>query len=128
MKNVDPHMDPSRNPKHEQGRKKAPMRHIPPIAIVREGNVFRVGADKYGAFNWGEAGVVASVYYDALLRHLLAWYTGEDTDPESGESHLAHIRACAGILLDCIEMGNMFDDRPIGKTALCDEHGVRPGD
>jgi len=112
----DPHLDPKLNPKHDCGRRKQPFRHIPPIALAYEGRVMAHGADKYGGYNWGVAGVVASVYYDAILRHLFAWYTGEDIDPESGQPHLAHIRACAGILIDCAERGIMEDDRPIGKT------------
>lgn len=105
------------NPKHAAGRAKQPFRHIPPIALAAEGRVMNLGADKYGGFNWGAAGVVASVYYDAMLRHLFAWYTGEDVDPESGESHLAHIRACAGILLDSQALKNLSDDRPLNRTA-----------
>lgn len=111
--------DADKNPKHAAGRKKASMDGIPPIAIVREGAVMRHGYEKYGKFNWGEAGVVASVYYEAALRHLLAWYTGEDIDPESGQPHLAHVRACAGIVIDCTERGILDDDRPTGKTTLC---------
>lgn len=104
------------NPKHAAGKAKASLHCIPPVALVAEGAVMQGGADKYGEFNWGEAGVVASIYYDAILRHLLAWYTGEDDDPESRQSHLAHIRACAGILLDCNAKGLLADDRPKGKT------------
>lgn len=109
--------DPAKNPKHAAGLKKQPYRHIPPVAIAAEGRVMAGGADKYGSFNWGEAGVVASVYYDAIKRHLEAWWTGQNNDSDSGESHLAHIRACAGILIDCTTLGNMEDDRPIGKTS-----------
>lgn len=106
-----------KNAKHAVGRAKWPFRHIPPVAIAYEGKVMAGGAEKYGSFNWGEGGVVASVYYDAALRHLLAWYTGEDIDPESGLPHLAHARACLGILLDCKERGILQDDRPVGRTA-----------
>ena len=102
----------ARNPKHGAGHRKAQMHSIPPIAIILEGEVMRGGGAKYGEFNWAEAGVVASVYYDAMMRHLLAWYTGEDNDPEDNISHLAHVRACCAILLDCQHIGNMEDDRP----------------
>lgn len=105
------------NPKHAAGLKKAPLHHIPPSAMIQEGRVMALGAAKYGSYNWGEAGVVASVYYDAILRHLFAWWTGADTDPESKVSPLAHIRACCGLLIDCIDKGLLDDDRPIGKTA-----------
>lgn len=108
--------DAASNPKHAAGTAKAPVHNIPPVAIVQEGAVMAGGAAKYGAFNWGEAGVVASVYYDAIQRHLFAWYTGEEIDPESGCPHLAHIRANCGILIDCIDKGLLEDDRPVGKT------------
>jgi hypothetical protein len=104
------------NAKHNAGRAKWPFRHIPPVAIAMEGKVMAGGAAKYGPFNWGEGGVVASIYYDAALRHLMAWYTGENIDPESNLPHLAHARACLGILIDCAERGILEDDRPTGKT------------
>lgn len=104
------------NPKHAVGREKPPTRHIPPIAITLEGLAMQTGGDKYGPFNWGEAGVTASVYYDAAMRHLMAWYAGENLDPESGVHHLAHVRACCGIVLDCVGMDKIDDDRPRGKT------------
>ena len=105
------------NPKHAIGRAKASFRSIPPVALAYLGAVHQSGADKYTAFNWGEAGVSASVYYDAIMRHLLAWYTGEWEDPDSGLPHLAHIMAGCAIAIDCHELGNLDDDRPVGKTA-----------
>ena len=72
------------------------------------------GADKYGPFNWQEAPIQASIYYDAMMRHLMAWYTGEDVDPgsKSGGLHLAAVRAGAGILIDAFATGSIIDDRP----------------
>lgn len=105
------------NPKHAAGRAKQPYRHIPPYVLAALGRVLAGGAVKYGAYNWGEAGVVASVYYDAGMRHFQAWYSGEDNDPESGEPHLVHAMACFAIVLDCAKLGNLVDDRPVGKTA-----------
>ena len=48
------------------------------------------GGDKYGPFNWQDTPIQASVYYDAMMRHLMAWYTGENVDPgsESGRAAL----------------------------------------
>lgn len=109
------------NPKHNAGLSKSPMRYIPPSAIIEEGRVYEVGGTKYAPFNWGEVGVFASIYHEAIMRHEFDWYTGEDNDPETMVSHLASIRACCGILIDCIHMGNLIDDRPIGKTASAKE-------
>jgi len=109
---------PANNPKHAAGRAKASFRSIPPVALAYLGAVHQSGADRYGSFNWGEAGVTASVYYDAILRHLLAWYAGEWEDPDSGLPHLAHIMAGCAIVIDCFELGNLEDDRPVGRTSL----------
>jgi len=45
------------------------------------------------------------------MRHLMTWQDGEDYD-ESGAHHLAHARACLGILLDAEDVGKLVDDRP----------------
>ena len=112
------------NPKHAAGRAKVSLRHIPPSVLAAEGRVADGGAAKYGPFNW-RGGVTASVYYDAALRHLLAWYTGEDIDPESGETPLAHVRCCMAILMDAQTMGVLEDDRPAGHTTTFNpKHGA----
>lgn len=103
---------PDNNPKSAEGAKKAQLHLVPGSALVAEAGVFQLGAKKYGAFNWRERSVAATVYQSAALRHLLSWFDGEDIDPESGQSHLAHARACLGILLDAAACGNLIDDRP----------------
>ena len=37
-------------------------------------------------------------YYDAAMRHLDSWRSGEDIDRESGEHHLFHAAASVAIL------------------------------
>src|SRR5262249_14845884 len=54
--------------------------------------VLNRGAAKYGERNW-EKGMDWSRVYSAALRHLHAWWAGEDNDPETGFSHLAHAMA-----------------------------------
>jgi hypothetical protein len=73
--------------------------------------VHKLGADKYGPWNWRETGVCASTYVNAILRHLNAWRDGEDLDPESGITHLAHIACSANILMDAEVCGKLQDDR-----------------
>jgi hypothetical protein len=76
------------------------------------------GARKYQAFNWRTKKVVASIYMSAAQRHLLAWFDGEDNASDSGIPHLAHAKACLGILIDALETGNLVDDRPaLGAAA-----------
>jgi hypothetical protein len=113
---------PDGNPKTEFGAKKPSTDCIPATAIVHLGAVMKDGAEKYGKFNWRVDRVSASVYHNALMRHLLAWADGEDIDPEaqSKTPHLAHIMACCAILLDAHECGMLNDDRggvaPLSKA------------
>jgi hypothetical protein len=100
------------NPKDRVGVRKPPLHLIPPSAEILESVVMALGAKKYGAFNWRCSKVKASVYVAAARRHLVQWFDGCDDDRESGVSHLAHARACLGILLDALATGNLIDDRP----------------
>jgi hypothetical protein len=101
------------NPKSRYGDKKAPVHLFPPIAMLKAAEVFRLGAAKYGPYNWRDDSVSATVYYSAAMRHLASWFDGEDIDPESGQSHLAHVLCCMSILLDAESIGKMIDNRPV---------------
>lgn len=70
------------------------------------------GAWKYGRHNYRPAGVRASVYIDACLRHLFAWVEGQDIDPASNLSHIDKAMACLVVLRDSMLQGNWDDDRP----------------
>ena len=107
----------SENPKDRLGVLKPSLHLIPPAAEIFESKVMELGARKYGAFNWRSCKVKASIYIAAARRHLLQWFDGQDDDPESGVSHLAHARACLGILLDARATGNLVDDRPVAGAS-----------
>lgn len=118
----------STNPKDKIGRTKPPLHLIPPTAAVEESVVMGLGAEKYGEFNWREHSVAASVYIGAAYRHLASWYDGETIDPESGANHLAHARACLGIILDAEANGKLVDDRPDpGRAADLIKHHTKTG-
>lgn len=104
---------PDSNPKSKYGIVKDPLHLIPPEGLVHEAGAFRQGAEKYGAYNWRQNSVAASVYYAAALRHLTQWWDGQDLDPESGAHHLGHARACLAIVLDSEKWGKLIDDRPL---------------
>ncbi len=112
------------NPKDRIGATKPPLHLIPPAAEILEAVVMGLGAAKYGPFNWRTAHVKATIYIAAAKRHLVQWLDGQDDDPESGVSHLAHARACLGILLDALATGHLVDDRPAPgvAAALIDQH------
>lgn len=63
-----------------------------PWESVEEINrVLEFGAQKYSAHNWKEGGGFSYTrVLNSLLRHIFSYIRGEDRDPESGLSHLAH--------------------------------------
>lgn len=105
------------NPKDLIGRTKPGLSCVPCAPLFEAGRVLRHGADKYGRHNWRDLAISSSVYYDAALRHLMAWWEGEDLDPESGHPHLAHAIAGLMVLRDAQIQGKCRDDRPPATEA-----------
>lgn len=101
------------NPKDRLGTKKVPLHCIPCGPLMELGLAMMEGGRKYGTHNYRVVGVRMSVYYDALMRHLMAWWEGEDIDPDSGVHHLVKAIACLFVVRDSMLMGNCVDDRPI---------------
>ena len=99
------------NPKAAIGAAKAPFFGIPWTAIIEMGAVMDGGAFKYGAYNYRDTNISTTTYHDAILRHFMLWADGEDTDPESKASHLAHVMACCALMIDAQENGKLVDDR-----------------
>jgi hypothetical protein len=107
--------------KHDQGKPRLEL--LPPDALITVAKVFGYGAQKYADWNWCE-GFKWSRLHGAALRHLLAWQSGEDVDPESGLPHLAHAGCCVLMLLAHQLRKLGVDDRyVIGVPG-----GVRPFD
>lgn len=104
------------NPKDAVGTKKAPMSTVSAPVMLEVGTAMLEGALKYGRHNYREIGVRASVYYDACLRHMMAWWEGEDTDPDSGVSHVTKAIAGLMVLRDAMIRDKMVDDRPRGTS------------
>ena len=106
------------NPKDRLGIKKVSLSKLPMAGIAHGAHAMMYGAAKYGPFNWRGNAVVASIYVDAILRHVAAWFDGgEEVASDSGVHHLGHIVANASILLDAMETGNLLDDRPTDGRA-----------
>ena len=106
------------NPKDVLGQTKLPL-HLWPVSATTLGSLALLdGAGKYGRANWRIAGVRASIYVDAAMRHITAWFEGQDADPESELPHLAHALACLAIIVDAQAAGMLRDDRlPAGGAA-----------
>lgn len=77
--------------------------------------VLEFGKQKYSAWNWSQGeGFKYSRVFNSLLRHLFAWFRGEDNDPESGLSHLAHAGCNVLFLIYFVKHKNKYknnDDR-----------------
>jgi hypothetical protein len=99
------------NPKDAVGCDKLPLHLWPASATMMGCLALLDGMLKYGRSNFREAGVRASIYYDACNRHMNAWFEGEDTDPDSGLPHLAHALACIAVIVDAQAADKLVDDR-----------------
>lgn len=56
--------------------------------------VLMFGANKYAPDNWKKVPDAKKRYYDAFMRHCVAYQEGELIDEESGLPHLAHAQCC----------------------------------
>lgn len=100
------------NPKDLLGIKKPPLHLIPSTAEIMCSLAFADGAGKYGAYNWRDKAVVASIYVAAGRRHFMRWFERERDAKDSGVHHLGHAMACAAILIDAEYNDALVDDRP----------------
>lgn len=100
------------NPKDLIGAKKVSLTKIPPVALAHCATAMMDGARKYSSYNWRAKDVQADIYVDAALRHLLAWFDGEETAEDSQVHHLGHAMACCAILMDAQACGGLVDNRP----------------
>jgi hypothetical protein len=92
--------------KHDGGK--------PPIGLISSAFIFEVakvlefGAHKYDAWNW-KGGFRWVRVTNAVLRHIFSWLGGEDKDPETGISHLAHA-SCGLMFLIDFEINKLGED------------------
>jgi hypothetical protein len=94
--------------KHDEG--KVEYHHFSPLAFEEINKVLTFGAKKYNDYNWRD-GFHWSRPFNACMRHLWAWWRGEDLDPESGLSHLAHAACCIMMLLEFMLTKKGLDNR-----------------
>lgn len=78
-------------------------------AVEELAKVLTFGAQKYADHNWRK-GIAKGRLIAAALRHLFAYLSGENKDPETGLSHAAHAMCCCMFLLG-LEHRTDLDDR-----------------
>lgn len=104
---IDP-KNPDKGKKYDEGKPLLGL--ISSIATVEKGRVLTAGGVKYGWNNWRE-GLSWMRVISAVLRHIFAWIGGEDKDPETGISHLAHAACGIDFLLEYEVTHREKDDR-----------------
>lgn len=100
---------------------KLPLNLLSTEAMNQTAAVLAFGAQKYAEHNWRN-GFAWSRPLAAAMRHLTAFNDGEDRDPESGLSHLAHAACCIMFLLEFEKTHPNLDDRYKPKTDTRQEY------
>lgn len=94
----------------QKGVKPQRMSLVPVGPLLALAQHFGVGALKYDDHQWRK-GYEWSKSYDALLRHLFAFWGGEDIDEETGSLHLDAVMWHAFVLRQFYDDFQQFDDR-----------------
>jgi len=81
--------------KHDHGKIRIDL--APVEALLSMARAFTYGADKYSDRNW-EGGLEWGRLYASCLRHLFAFWDGEEKDEESGLHPLDHALAALAML------------------------------
>jgi hypothetical protein len=88
---------------------------LPARPLIEIAKVLTQGAQKYADYDW-EKGVEWGRTYGSIQRHLLSWHAGEDLDPESNLSHLAHAACQLLFLIEFLETHRELDNRPSSQA------------
>ena len=81
------------------------MHLLPSKSMFEVAKVLTFGAEKYDEHNWRKLENLQNRYTSGALRHIFAHNDGEQLDPESELSHLAHAICCLLFKLE-IELEN----------------------
>ena len=103
---------------------KPKMNLLPPKAIVEISKVLTFGAAKYDAENWRKLDDLQNRYTAGALRHIFAHMDGEELDPETNLSHLAHAMCCLLFKLE-IELENAKSEEERPREIDSTEHTAR---
>lgn len=97
---------------------------VSPTFIEATAEILTLGAKKYAPWNWSK-GITYGRCFGALMRHLMAWWRGENLDKESGKSHLWHASCELMFLITFESEGRVeLDDRYKPETKTNWEKGI----
>lgn len=97
---------------------------VPSEVIEAYAAIATYGAGKYSDRNW-ENGLSWGSCFASAMRHLWAWWRGQDNDPESGLSHLAHALWNIGAIITYACRNTGTDDRQKVETKENEERRFR---
>lgn len=95
----------------QKGTKLAQLGALDPDTLLTLAKIAGFGADKYDAHNFLK-GYDWSLSFNAAQRHMLAFWSGENLDPESGLPHLGHAAWNCLTMLAFLQRDIGTDDRP----------------
>lgn len=101
-------LDPTKGAKFDTDKPR--MELLDSYALTEIAKVMTFGAKKYASHNWRK-GIEWGRLIGAAQRHIAAFNDGEDLDPESDLSHLAHAGCCIMFLLWHTQKKTELDDR-----------------
>lgn len=104
---------------------KLPLHLVDPQWLESTAHVLAFGQKKYSAWNWAQGTFAWSRLYGALLRHLAAFWQGEEYDKETGLPHIWHANCCMMFLSRYYNDELGTDDRP-HRVAKALHSGNRP--
>lgn len=94
-----------------KGQKAQQFNLLPWPEVAEVAELYAAGARKYAAHNWAK-GYLWSLSFDSLIRHAMAFWGGEELDPETGSPHLTSVIFHALALLRFGKNYPALDDRP----------------
>ncbi len=125
------------NPKASRAASDAkdPLDYLEPTADSAIARALKSGGEKYGRGNYRKSDILITTYVGAIRRHVAAWHSGEDYDPDTGLHHLAHIGASVHVVLGAMDAGTLVDDRALAappdryagcphESCLCAGHNL----
>jgi hypothetical protein len=90
---------------------KAPLAYLPWAALDELAMVQSYGEKKYGSFWNYRKGMEVGRNLSCAIRHIRDYMDGQDTDKESGRSHLGHAMCRIAFVLQNLKDGTAIDDR-----------------
>lgn len=96
--------------RHNTGKSQLSMILEARHALAGLAGVLEFGAAKYARGNWHK-GLPHADICDSMLRHISAYLSGEDLDPESGKPHVDHIFCNAMFLAEGYRTHPELDNR-----------------